>query len=148
MADRHPVLGRLYRVWLARREGAAMPQAENITKRLADLDDVIVVIRPSAESDGAAKIERSGEAVDRLYGAPLTGEAVGRLTPSREDAENEAAVVFASGRTLMMEDQVELPAAPTAGPSASWSESRRFPEIRESGFSETDRQCVPLFAAG
>jgi hypothetical protein len=112
MADRHPVLGRLYRVWLARSEGAAMPQAENITERLADLDDVIVVIRPSAEWDGAAKIERSGKVVDRLYGGPLTGESVGRLTPSREDAENEAAVVFASGRTLMMEDQVNLPGGP------------------------------------
>lgn len=42
----------------------------------------------------------------------MVGEAVGRLTPSREDAENEAAIVFASGRTLMMEDQVQLPDGP------------------------------------
>jgi hypothetical protein len=108
IADRHPVLGRLYRVWLARREGAAMPQAENITERLADLDDVIVVIRRPADSSRMVKIERSGKAVDRIYGIALTGESVGRLTPSRDDAENEAAVVFASGRTLMMEDQVQL----------------------------------------
>lgn len=90
-----------------------MPLAENITGRLADLDDVIVVIRRSAESDGAARIERSGRIVDRLYGAALAGEPVGRLTPSREDAENEAAIVFASGRTLLMEDQVQLPAGLT-----------------------------------
>lgn len=109
MADRHPVLGRLYRVWLARGDGAAMPQAENITGRLADLDDVIVVIRRSAESDGALRIERSGKTVDRLYGAALAGEPVARLTPTRDDAENEAAIVFASGRTLMIEDQVQLP---------------------------------------
>jgi hypothetical protein len=109
MADRHPVLGRLYRVWLARGDGAAMPQAENITERLADLDDVIVVIRRPTEPGETAKIERSGKAVDRIYGVALTGEAVGRLTPSHEDAENEAAVVFASGRTLMMEDQLRLP---------------------------------------
>lgn len=89
-----------------------MPQAENITGRLADLDDVIVVIRRSAESDGVARIERSGKAVDRLYGAALAGAEVGRLTPSREDAENETAIVFDSGRTLMMEDQVQLPDGP------------------------------------
>lgn len=89
-----------------------MPQAENITERLADLDDVIVVIRRPAESGRTAKIERSGKAVDRIYGVALTGEAVGRLTPLREDAENEAAVVFASGRTLMMEDQVQLSGGP------------------------------------
>ncbi len=112
MADRHPVLGRLYRVWLARREGAAMPQAVNITGRLADLEDVIVVIRRPTESDGVLRIERSGKVVDRLYGAALVGEPVGRLTPSREDAENEAATVLASGRTLMMEDQVQLPDDP------------------------------------
>lgn len=112
MADRHPVLGRLYRVWLARCDGAAMPQAENITERLADLDDVIVVIRRSAESGGTLRIEHSGKIVDRLYGVALTGEPVARLTPFREDAENEAALVFASGRTLMMEDQVQLPDGP------------------------------------
>jgi hypothetical protein len=102
------MLGRLYRVWLARREGAAMPQAEAITRRLADLDDVIVLIRRPAESDGMLRIERSGKVVDRLYGTALVGEPVGRLTPSREDADNEAAIVLASGRTLMMEDQVQL----------------------------------------
>lgn len=112
MADRHPALGRLYRVWLARGDGAAMPQAENIIGCLADLDDVIVVIRRPAESDGAVKIERSGKVVDQLYGAALAGESVGRLTPSRDDAENEAAIVFASGRTLMMEDQVQLSDGP------------------------------------
>lgn len=103
------MLGRLYRLWLARREGAAMPQSENITERLADLDDVIVVIRRMAESGGALRIERSGKIVDRLYGVGLVGEPVARLTPFREDAENEAALVFASGRTLMMEDQVQFP---------------------------------------
>jgi hypothetical protein len=86
-----------------------MPQAENITERLADLDDVIVVIRRLAESGGALRIERSGKIVDRLYGVGLVGEPVARLTPFREDAENEAALVFASGRTLMMEDQVQFP---------------------------------------
>lgn len=86
-----------------------MPQAENITERLADLDDVIVVIRRPAESGGALRIERSGKIVDRLYRVGLVGEPVARLTPFREDAENEAAFVFASGRTLMMEDQVQLP---------------------------------------
>lgn len=112
MADRHPVLGRLYRVWLGRAEGAAMPQAEGITGRLADLDDVIVLIRRPAESDGVLRIERSGKVVDRLYGTALAGELVARLTPSREDAENEASIVFASGRSLMMEDQVQLPGGP------------------------------------
>ena len=89
-----------------------MPQAEAITGRLADLDDVIVLIRRSAESDGVLRIERSGKVVDQLYGTALAGEFVGRLTPSREDAENEASIVFASGRTLMMEDQVQLPGGP------------------------------------
>lgn len=112
MADRHPVLGRLYRVWLARCDGAAMPLAENVTERLADLDDVIAVIRRPADSGETMKIERSGKAVDRLYGVALTGEPLSRLTPSREHAENEAAVVFASGRTLMMEDRVQLPDGP------------------------------------
>lgn len=112
MADRHPVLGRLYRVWLARCDGAAIPLAENITERLADLDDVIAVIRRPADSDGVVKIERSGKIVDRIYGVALTGEPLSRLTPSSEDAENEAAIVFASGRTLMMEDQVQLPDGP------------------------------------
>lgn len=113
MADLHPVLGRLYRVWLARSEGAGMPQEDNITERLGDLDDVIVFIRRPAESDGVLRIERSCKVVDRLYGAALAGESIGRLTPSREDAENEAAIVLASGRTLMMEDQVQLPDGPT-----------------------------------
>lgn len=112
MADRHPVLGRLYRVWLARCDGAAMPLAENVTERLADLDDVIAVIRRPADSGETMKIERSGKAVDRLYGFALTGEPLSRLTRSREHAENEAAVVFASGRTLMMEDRVQLPDGP------------------------------------
>lgn len=112
MADRYPVLGRLYRVWLARGDGAAMPLAENITERLADLDDVIAVIRRQADSDGTIRIERSGKVVDRLYGIALAGEPLGRLTPSSEDAENEAAIVFASGRTLTMEDQVQLPDGP------------------------------------
>lgn len=70
---------------------------------------MIVVVRRPAESDGTAKIERSGKAIDRLFGTALTGEAVGRLTPSREDAENETAIVFTTGRTLMMEDHVQLP---------------------------------------
>lgn len=112
MADRHPVLGRLYRVWLARADGAALPLAENIAGRLADLDDVIVVIRRPTESSETPRIERSGKIVDRLYGAVLSGEPVARLTPSTGNAEGEAAVVFASGRTLMMEDQVELPGGP------------------------------------
>lgn len=107
------MLGRLFRVWLARAEGAAMPQAEGITGRLAaNLDDVIVLIRRPAESDGILRIERSGKIVDRLYGTALAGEPVARLTPSREDAENEASIVFASGRSLMMEDQVQLPGGP------------------------------------
>ena len=108
IADRHPVLGRLYRIWLASRNGAAVPPVENITGRLADLDDVIVVIRHPAESNLTPRIERSGRVVDQLYGGALAGEPIGRLTPSREDAENEAAVVFSSGRTLLIEDQVEL----------------------------------------
>lgn len=112
MADRHPVLGRLYRLWLARGDGAAMPLAENIAGRLADLDDVIVVIRRPAESGEMPRIERSGRVVDRIFGATLTGEPVGRLTPSCDHAEDEATIVFASGRTLMMEDQVELPGGP------------------------------------
>lgn len=112
MADRHPVLGRLYRVWLARGDGAALPLAENIAGRLADLDDVIVVIRRPAESDETPRIERSGRVVDRIFGAALAGEAIGRLTPSSDQAKNEAALVFASGRTLMMEDQVALPGGP------------------------------------
>ncbi|MFG1316181.1 PAS domain-containing protein [Xanthobacter autotrophicus] len=108
LADRHPALGRLYRVWLARGEGAAMPLAGNITERLADLDDVIVVIRRPAASDETLRIERSGKDVDRLYGVALAGEPVGRLTPSSADADNEAAIVLASGCTLMMEDQAQL----------------------------------------
>lgn len=106
------MLGRLYRVWLARREGAAMPQAEGITGGLADLDDVIVLIRRPAESDGTLRVERSGKIADQLYGAALVGKPVARLTPSREDADNEASLVLASGRTLMMEDQVQLPNGP------------------------------------
>lgn len=83
-----------------------------ITGRLADLDDVIVVIRRPAESAGALRIERSGKVVDRFYGTVLAGERLGRLTPSRDDAESEADIVFASGRTLMMENQVQLPNDP------------------------------------
>jgi hypothetical protein len=86
-----------------------MPLAGNITERLADLDDVIVVIRRPSESDETLRIERSGKDVDRLYGVALAGEPVGRLTPSSADADNEVAVVLASGRTLMMEDQAQLP---------------------------------------
>ncbi|MGV6876471.1 hypothetical protein ACUSIJ_27860 [Pseudochelatococcus sp. B33] len=112
MADRHPVLGRLYRVWLARGNGAAIPLGANIAGYLADLDDVVAVIRRPAESDVTPRIEHSGWTVDRLFGIALTGESVGRLTPSRDHAEKEAAFVFASGRTLMMEDQVELPGGP------------------------------------
>lgn len=112
MADRHPVLGRLYRLWLARGDGAALPLAENIAGRLADLDDVIVLIRRPAESDEMPRIECSGRVVDRIFGAALAGQPVGRLTPSSDHAENESALVFASGRTLMMEDQVQLPGGP------------------------------------
>lgn len=90
-----------------------MPLAEAVTGRLADLDDVIAVIRRPAESGGVLRIERSGRVVDRLYGAALAGEPVGRLTPSSGDAENEAAIVLGSGRTLMMEDQVQLPGGRT-----------------------------------
>lgn len=107
MADRHPILGRLHRVWLARAAGASMPLAETITDRLADLDDVVVVIRRPASMD-ALKIERSGKVVDLVYGAALAGTDVSRLTPGRDDADNEVAVVFESGRTLMMEDEVQL----------------------------------------
>ncbi len=89
-----------------------MPPAGNITERLADLDDVIVVIRRPSESDETLRIERSGKDVDRLYGVALAGEPVGRLTPSSADADNEAAIVLASGRTLMMEDQAQLPGGP------------------------------------
>jgi hypothetical protein len=113
IADRHPVLGRLYRVWLARTDGAAMPLAEAITQRLADLEDVIVVILRPSGPGATPKIERSGKLVDQLYGIVLAGEPISRLTPSSENAENEAAIVFESGRTLMMEDQVELPSGPT-----------------------------------
>ena len=112
MADRHPVLGRLYRLWLARGDGAALPLAGNIAGRLADLDDVIVVIRRPAESGEVPKIERSGQIVDSIFGAALSGQPVGRLTPSSDHAENEAALVFESGRTLMMEDQVALAGGP------------------------------------
>ena len=86
-----------------------MPLAGNIIERLADLDDVIIVIRRPAESDETLRIERSGKDVDRLYGVALAGEPVGRLTPSSADVDNEAAIVLASGRTLMMEDQAQLP---------------------------------------
>jgi hypothetical protein len=112
MADRHPALGQLYRIWLAHGEDAGSPRAENIAGRLADLDDVIVVIRRPPESGEMARIERSGRVVDRIFGAALAGQPVGRLTPSSDHAENEAALVFSSGRTLMMEDQVELPGGP------------------------------------
>lgn len=112
MADRHPVLGRLYRVWLAHRHGAAMPLAANIAGHLADLDDVVAVIRRPAESDTTPRIECSGRIVDRLFGIALSGEPVGRLTPSCDHAEKEAAFVFAVGRPLMMEDQGALPDGP------------------------------------
>ena len=112
MADRHPALGRLYRIWLAHNEDAGPPLAENIAGRLADLDDVIVVIRRPAESGEVPKIERSGQIVDSIFGAALSGQPVGRLTPSSDHAENEAALVFESGRTLMMEDQVALAGGP------------------------------------
>ncbi|PSJ56127.1 hypothetical protein [Kumtagia ephedrae] len=112
MADRHPVLGRLYRLWLARGDGTAMPLAENIAGRLADLDDVTAMIQRPTESGEMPRIERSGRVVDRIFGVALAGEPIGRLTPSSDHAENEAALVFASGRTLMMEDQVELPGGP------------------------------------
>ncbi|WP_159587738.1 hypothetical protein [Chelativorans xinjiangense] len=97
IADRHPVLGRLYRVWLARADGAAMPLAEAITQRLADLEDVIVVILRPIGPDATPQIVRSGKMVDQLYGIALAGETISRLTPSSEDAENEAAIVFESG---------------------------------------------------
>lgn len=113
IADRHPVLGRLYRLWLARADGAAMPLAEAITQRLADLEDVTVVVHRSAGSDTMLKVERSGKMVDQLYEIALAGESISRLTPSSEDAENEVAIVLESGRTLLMEDQVRLPGGPT-----------------------------------
>ncbi|MGE3917640.1 MAG: hypothetical protein AB7F78_18255 [Hyphomicrobiaceae bacterium] len=113
IADRHPVLGRLFRIWLAGRDGAAMPRAEAIIQCLADLEDVVVVVFRPIGSEVAPKIERSGKTVDRLYGIALAGESIGRLTPSSTDAENEAVVVLETGRTLMMEDQVQLPGGPT-----------------------------------
>lgn len=89
-----------------------MPLAENIIGRLGDLDDVTIVVRRPSLPDGMLTIERSGKLVDRLYRAALVGEPVSKLTPSHEDAENEIAVVLASGRALMIEDQVRLPAGP------------------------------------
>ena len=102
--QRHPILGRLMRMWQSHQRGEAPPVASALgPAELADLADLTVMLAPA---EPELRITASGRAVDALYGAALTGATAARLSPARDDAEMEARLAMCTGRPLLIEDEV------------------------------------------
>ncbi len=108
--ERHPAFKRLIGLWRDAQSDELPPPADALCRRaLGDLARVTVVLA-QCEGDDLI-IAESGEMVDALYGEPLTGRDVASLSAARGDAAEEARSAVATGRPLLIED--EMAAAPT-----------------------------------
>lgn len=104
--QRHPAFERLMRVWRSQQTGAALPAASAVEPAVpADLAALTVTLA-EANGEPALRIRTSGAAVDALYGDRLAGAAAARLSPDKDDAEQEARTVMRTGRPLMVEDEL------------------------------------------
>lgn len=104
--QRHPALGGLMRLWRTLRSDDGLPPASAL--RAADHAELarMSVMLAMDESAGMLVITESSEAVDALYGVALAGRPAAQLSPERDDAEQEARTAIATGRPLLIEDEL------------------------------------------
>ena len=107
--ERHPAFKRLIGLWRDAQEDELPPRAGALGREaLGDLAGLTVVLAHGEGRD--LVIAESGAMVDALYGEPLAGREVGLLSAARGDAGAEAQSAVASGRPVLIED--EMPGAP------------------------------------
>ena len=103
--ERHPAFKRLIGLWRDAQHCALPPPAGALCREaLGDLASVTVVLAQSEGSD--LVIAESGATVDALYGEALAGRGVASLSAARGDAAEEARSALASGRPLLIEDEM------------------------------------------
>lgn len=105
IGQRHPRLGELLALWQARREDDAPPPVAAFANVPAALSAMIVIL-VSTPNENAWRIAGSGDAADAAYGAALAGQPAARLSPGSEDAERETEVTAATGRPLVIENDL------------------------------------------
>lgn len=104
--ERHPALGALIAMWRDRQRDERPPHASAMgTGLLAGFGEIAVMI-VAEEEHGSLVISDSGAQVDALYGVALAGSGAARLSPERNDAEQEARSAIKSGRPLLIEDEL------------------------------------------
>lgn len=107
--QRHPAFGDLMAFWRSRATAGGLPPASALTSAaLADLGGLTVVLAFD-KSGRELVIAESGQDVDALYGDVLAGSPAARLSPERDDAEREARAAIATGRPLLVEDELRAP---------------------------------------
>ena len=103
--ERHPAFKRLIGLWRGAQHDELPPPAGALGREaLGDLASMTVVL---AHDDGSDLIiAESGAMVDALYGEALAGRGVASLSAARGDAAEEARSALASGRPLLIEDEM------------------------------------------
>lgn len=109
IAERHPRLGQLLRLWRSRCAGEALPVAATLdASALADLAPMTVLLTRGGDGADRLTIATSGAEVDALFGGALAGAPVGRLASVRGDAGQEAWTAIETARPVALEDDVRV----------------------------------------
>ena len=104
--QRHPAFRNLIRLWRAHSCDGELPRASTLgPDELADLAGQTVMLTLDATGEHLVIVE-SGSAVDAIYGAAMRGCPAAGLSPERHDAEREARAAIATGRPLLVEDEL------------------------------------------
>jgi len=105
--ERHPAFKRLMGLWRRAQLDELPPPAGALCREaLGDLAGVTVVLEHREGSE--LIITESGALVDALYGEALAGRCAKSLSASRGDAAEEARSAVASGRPLLIEDEMTV----------------------------------------
>lgn len=103
--ERHPAFKQLIGLWRSAQRDELPPPAGALgPATLGDLAHLTVVLAHCEGSD--LVIAESGAMVDALYGEALAGRGVASLSAACGDAAEEARSARASGRPLLIEDEM------------------------------------------
>ena len=107
--QRHPQLGRLLQEWRSHCDGDRPAMASAMVgETFAHVPPSAVLLTRTDDGAGEMMIAASGAEVDDLYGEPLTGAPVERLTPEGGDVVGEARSAIDTARPVVIEETLQI----------------------------------------